>query len=483
MTIKNRFLISYIGGIFIASVSILLILCIAFYVTTGSVPTPKTLYQSFTKQRSLSPEEELAYVELRNIAKRTPDQLLEEAMPNKLQQLEQQSLGLVIRKGRDILYYSEELVEKSLTVHFPNFDSNNIETKGTIDNAGRMFRYIKFDFYYSDQTKGSILVLKKENNLLEFLTRWGLLVIVLILFVSITGMLFLNYQIRKSIIQPIEKLGRTMTGIRDGDMMMQTAILPENTAKEVQQLMVNFERMREALLVSIEEQQNLENNRKELVASISHDLKTPITSIIGYVEGLQEGVAEIPEKQEKYLKTIHSKSLALNHLIEELFLYSKLDAEAVPFHFERTSLPNFLAHVVEEFQLSNRQVRIDLQVSEEVHVQIDRMHMNRAITNLIENSIKFQKTREPLIIVVEVITVSRLVQLIVKDNGQGISEEKLPYVFDHFYRGEEARTSTTGGSGLGLAIVKQIVEKHNGQVKVQSTLDEGTSVIIVLEKA
>ncbi|WP_274308937.1 sensor histidine kinase [Solibacillus daqui] len=483
MTIKNRFLISYIGGIFIASVSILLILCIAFYVTTGSIPTPKTLYQSFTKQRSLSPEEELAYVELRNIAKSTPDQLIGEAMLNKLQQLEQLSLGLVIRKDEDILYYSEELVERSLIVHFPDFDTNNIETKGTIDNAGRMYRYIKYDFYYSDQTKGSVLVLKKENSLLEFLTRWGLLISMLILFVSVAAMLFLNHQIRKSIIQPIEKLGQTMSGIRNGDMMMKTSILPENTAKEVQQLMANFEQMREALLASIEEQQNLENNRKELVASISHDLKTPITSIIGYVEGLREGVAETPEKREKYLKTIHSKSLALNHLIEELFLYSKLDAEAVQFHFERTSLPDFLAHVVEEFQLSNRQVHIDLQVSGKVYVQIDRMHMNRAINNLIENSIKFQKATGPLMIIVEVIAVSRFVQLIVKDNGQGISEEKLPYVFDHFYRGEEARTSATGGSGLGLAIVKQIVEKHKGQVKVQSTLHEGTSVIIVLEKA
>lgn len=482
MTIKNRFLISYIGGIFIASVSILLILCIAFYVTTGFIPTPKTLYESFTKQRSLSPEEELAYVELRNIAKDAPDQLLEEDRQKQLQQLEQQSLGIVIRKEENILYYSAELVEKSLIVHFPDFDTNNIETKGTVDNAGRMYRYIKFDFYYSDQTKGSVLVLKKENSFLEFLTRWGLLIILLILLVSVAVMLFLNYQIRKSIVQPIERLGQTMSSMRDGDMMMQALPKSEGTAKEVQQLTANFERMREALRSSIEEQKKLENNRKELIASISHDLKTPITSIIGYVEGLQEGIAETPEKQEKYLATIHAKSLALHHLIEELFLYSKLDAASVPFHFERTSLSYFLTHVVEEFQLSNRQVRIELHVSEEIDVLIDRMHMNRTIINLIENSIKFQKADVPLVVSVEVVVLPRFVQLYVKDNGQGIAKEKLPYVFDHFYRGEEARTSTTSGSGLGLAIVKQIVEKHNGQVKVQSTLNVGTSVMIVLEK-
>ena len=136
MTIKNRFLISYIGGIVIASVSILIILYIAFYVTTGSVPTPKTLYKSFANQGSLTPEEELAYVELRNIAKTNPDKLLVEDMYKELQEIEQKSIGFVIRQNNEMLYYSKELVEKSLIVHFPSFDTNNIETKGTIDNAG-----------------------------------------------------------------------------------------------------------------------------------------------------------------------------------------------------------------------------------------------------------------------------------------------------------------------------------------------------------
>ncbi|WP_277586822.1 sensor histidine kinase [Psychrobacillus antarcticus] len=483
MTIKNRFLTSYIGGIVIASVSILAILCIVFYVTTGSVPTPKTLYQTFTKQRSLSPEEELAYIELRNIAKTNPDKLIGEVMQKNLQQIEKESLGVVIRRDEKILYYTQGLVEESLVVHFPSFDTNNIETKGTIDNAGRLYRYIKFDFYYSDQSKGSVLVLKKENSLLDFLTKWGITIIIIILLVSIAAMLFLNQLLRKTIIKPLENLGQVMSEMREGELMIESPTLPINTAKEVHQLTANFENMRAALLVSIQEQQNLENNRKELIASISHDLKTPITSIIGYVEGLQEGVAETPEKQERYLKTIHSKSLALNQLIEELFLYSKLDAEAVPFHFERIQLAKFLAHMVEEFQLYNREVQFLLNLTEDVYVSIDRMQMNRAITNLFENSMKFKKTTEPLCMILEVMVVDDMVEILVMDNGQGIEELQLPYVFDHFYRGEEARTSTTGGSGLGLAIVKQIIEKHNGRVKIQSELNYGTTVTIILEKA
>ncbi|KGR85470.1 sensor histidine kinase [Lysinibacillus odysseyi] len=483
MTIKNRFLVSYIGGIVIASVSILSILCIVFYVTTGSVPTPKTLYKTFTKQRSLSPEEELAYVELRNIAKQEPDKLLVQDMKGKLQRIEKEALGVVIRHEGEIVYYSEGLVEKSLVVHFPNFDTNNIETKGTIDNAGRLYRYIKFDFYYSDKSKGSILVLKKENSFLEFLTKWGIIIIFIILLASFAAMLFLNRLLHKTIIKPLENLGQTMSEIQEGNLMVETPTIPANTAREVHELTANFESMRTALLVSIQEQRHLEKNRKDLIASISHDLKTPITTIIGYVEGLREGVAETPEKREKYLKTIHSKSLALNSLIEELFLYSKFDAEAVQFHFERIQLAKFLTHIVEEFQLYNREVQWDLNVVEDVYVQVDRMQMNRAITNLIENSIKFKKPNEPLYMSLEVVVTGHQVEIVVKDNGQGISDIQLPYVFDHFYRGEEARTSTTGGSGLGLAIVKQIVEKHNGHVKIQSKLHHGTTVTIILEKA
>jgi len=482
MTIKNRFLTSYIGGIVIASFSILAILCIVFYVTTGTVPTPKTWYQTFTKQRSLSPEEELAYVELRNMAKTSPDKLLAEDVQKNFQEIEKKSLGVVIRQDKDILYYSKGLVEKSLVVHFPIFDTNNIETKGTIDNAGRLYRYIKFDFYYSDQTKGSILVLKKENTLLEFFTKWGIAIIIVILLASVGAVLFLNQLLRRTIIKPLENLGQFMSEMREENLIMEAPSLPASTAKEVHQLKNNFESMRATLLTSKKEKQNLENNRKELIASISHDLKTPITSIIGYIEGLQEGVADTPEKQEKYLKTIHSKSLALNRLIEELFLYSKLDAEAVPFHFERIKLSDFLVHMAEEFQLYNQAVKFQVNAVDNLYVSIDRMQMNRAFNNLFENSLKFKKLTEPLTITIEAVMVADKVEIRVTDNGQGIAEVQLPYVFNHFYRGEAARTTTTGGSGLGLAIVKQIVEKHDGQVTIQSRLQYGTTVTIIVAR-
>ncbi|ALR99946.1 hypothetical protein ATZ33_00680 [Enterococcus silesiacus] len=487
MTIKKRFLISYIGGIAIACLSLFSIICIVFYVTTGKIPSPATLYKTFTEQRSLSPEEELAYIKLRGIAKSDPDQLLtpESELKQMINQFERESLGVVVRKQENIAYYSQDLVEKSLIVHFPKFDANNIETRGTIDNAGRLYRYMKFDFYFSDQVPGSLLVLKKENNFLEFMTKWGVLVIVTILLVALSGLLFLNYLLKKTVITPLENLGAGMSAISDGQLETSMTKPVKQTAMEVKQLTDDFEKMREALIDSTEEQAKLENNRKELVASISHDLKTPITSIIGYVEGLLDGVADSPEKRAKYLQTIHTKALSLNELIEELFLYSKLDAAAIPFHFERIDVKEFLKHIIEEFQLQDNQVSLQLsnQQAGPSYVLADRMQLNRVFINLIENSMKFKAIDRPLFIQIDVSENRGMVAVRVADNGQGISAEQLPFVFDHFYRGEEARPTNTGGSGLGLAIVKKIIDMHDGQVEIESTLDHGTIVTILLKKA
>ncbi|WP_430602076.1 hypothetical protein IGJ02_002290 [Enterococcus sp. DIV0724b] len=486
MTIKKRFLISYIGGIAIACVSLVSIICIVFYVTTGKIPSPGTLYKTFTQQRSLSPEEELAYIKLRGIAKSDPDQLLTPSgeLKDTIQKFEAESLGVVVRKQETIAYYSQELVEKSLVVHFPKFDANNIETRGTIDNAGRLYRYMKFDFYFSDKIPGSLLVLKKENNFLEFMTKWGVWVIVGIVLIAIAGLLFLNHLLKQTIIRPLENLGAGMSEIRKGHLEISMTDSTKETASEVKQLTDDFEKMREALIHSTEEQDKLENNRKELVASISHDLKTPITSIIGYVEGLLDGVADTPEKQAKYLQTIHTKAISLNELIEELFLYSKLDAAAIPFHFEKININEFLQHIIEEFQLQDNQVSLRLSNHQEIayYVLADRMQLNRVFINLIENSLKFKAKDRPLAIQLDIFETEQSVAIQLADNGQGISREQLLYVFDHFYRGEEARPTNTGGSGLGLAIVKQIIEIHEGEVEIESELHQGTTVTILLKK-
>lgn len=486
MTIKRRFLISYIGGIAIACLSLLAILCIVLYVTTGEIPSPGDLYRTFTKQRSLSPEEGLAYIQLRNLAKKEPDQLLHPSseLLAEISEFEQQSLGIVIRENETITYYSQDLVEHSLVAHFPSFDADNLETRGTIDNAGRLYRYMKFDFYFSTQKRGSLLVLKNENSMLEFMTKWGIVIICAIVSLSITAVFFLNRLLKKTVIKPLETLGKEMSKIGSGHLGMQRPEQTKNLAVEVKQLINDFDEMRSALVLSTKQQNKLESNRKELVASISHDLKTPITAIIGYVEGLLDGVANSPEKQKKYLETIHLNAQALNNQIEELFLYSKLDADALPFHFELLELNDFLKHRIEEFHLQDSTLQIEMDTATKpVYIEADRLQLNRVLVNIIENSIKFADPERSLMIQLSIdINDDFWINLGISDNGQGIPNNQLPYVFDHFYRAEKERSTQTGGSGLGLAIVKQIIERHQGTVAIDSQYSKGTTVTIRLKR-
>lgn len=487
MTIKRRFLISYIGGITIACLSLLAILCIVLYVTTGEIPSPGALYRTFMKQRSLSPGEELAYIQLRSLAKTEPDQLFAPSseLLAEIHQFEQQSLGIVVRENDTMTYYSKDLVERSLVAHFPAFDANNLETRGTIDNAGRLYRYMKFDFYFSNQNRGSLLVLKKENSMLEFMTKWGIVIIFAIVGLSIAAVFFLNRLLKKTVIKPLETLGKEMSEISEGHLGIQRVEQTKKLAVEVKQLVHEFDEMRVALVASTNQQTKLENNRKELVASISHDLKTPITSIIGYVEGLLDGVANSPEKQKKYLETIRSNAQALNDQIEELFLYSKLDADALPFHFELLEVNDFLNHRMEEFYLQDPTLGIQLKTTtaEPIYIEADRLQLNRALVNIIENSMKFADAKRPLRLQIAVdISNDSWVTIAISDNGQGIPADQLPYVFDHFYRAEKERSTQTGGSGLGLAIVKQVIERHQGTVAIDSEYAKGTMVTIRLKQ-
>lgn len=487
MTIKRRFLITYIGGIAIACLSLVTIVSIGLYVTTGSVQSPGSLYRTFTKQRSLSKEEERSYVDLRHLAKTDPDQLLHPSteLLATIRQFEHQSLGIVIRENQTMIYHSKELVGQSLVAHFPAFDANNLETRGTIDNAGRLYRYMKFDFYFSKQQAGTLLVVKKENTMLEFMTKWGVFIIVAIVGVSIAAMLFLNSLLKRTIIQPLEMLGEEMSQVGEGQLILPSNQRPVRVAVEVNQLTTHFDQMRNALVVSTEQQQKLETNRKELVASISHDLKTPITAIIGYVEGLLEGIANSPEKQRKYLETIRSKAYSLNDQIEELFLYSKLDLDALPFHFETIEFIDFVQHRIEEFRLQEQAVTIQFfpMVEKPVFIQADRLQLNRVLVNIIENSLKFAIPERPLVIQMTVcLQEDKWIDLVITDNGRGIPADQLSYVFDHFYRVEKERSTQTGGSGLGLAIVKQIMERHQGMVAITSQYMESTTVRLRLKQ-
>ncbi|WP_232229195.1 sensor histidine kinase [Paenibacillus zanthoxyli] len=295
----------------------------------------------------------------------------------------------------------------------------------------------------------------------------------------LTHILLTTYMSR-TIIRPLLELRKAAKRVTEGDLDFQVKISGKD---ELGQLGMAFEEMRSKLQQSILVQQQYETNRKELITNISHDLKTPITAIKGYVDGILEGVADSPEKNEKYMRTIAAKAGEMDHLIDELFLYSKLDMQKLPFSFESVPILPFLNDWVEELKLDLEKQEVDLHIAmnsgEAARVSVDRESFKRVLGNIIQNSLKYMDKPEKRI-TVHTWVEAQSFTLAIGDNGPGIPPEAAGHIFERFYRAEQSRNTNTGGSGLGLAIAKQIIEEHGGAIYADSKEGEGTVIRIVL---
>lgn len=286
----------------------------------------------------------------------------------------------------------------------------------------------------------------------------------------------LTYYVAKSVVRPVEKLSKAAKRISEGDLDTSIELMGDD---ELGQLGKTFEAMRLKLKDAASLQSKYEQNRKELIANISHDLKTPITSIKGYVEGIRDGVASTPEKMNRYIETIYVKASDMDYLIDELFLLSKLELSNMPFHFEEINLRTYFVYLLEEFQfdLEKAGVSIAFVADKEANYKAsaDREQLKRIVTNIVQNSLKHMDKKEKEILI-RLTAVADEVIVQVQDNGVGIDEAALPHIFDQFYRADPSRKSEDGSSGLGLAIVKRIVEQHGGTTWAESIVGKGTTI-------
>ncbi|MBM7587412.1 signal transduction histidine kinase [Bacillus pakistanensis] len=478
MSIKMRFLLSYVGVILFSITLLLAAGFLIMFAITGDVKSIEHLYKKTYVQKPLTTEEESVFLDLKLFAKKNPEQLLNE---KELKSIEQEDIGIVVRKGTKVEYASPALDKHALVKSLPGFEETNINTRDTIKINDLFFTYVKFDFYFPDKSKGSIFVLRKASSYTELIRELfpilsGLL---LFLFIMIIGML--NYLVSRSIIKPISILRKGAERIQSGDLNFK---IKATSKDEIGQLNRAFEDMRIKLKESVNLQIQYEENRKELLSNISHDLKTPITSIIGYVEGIKDGVANTPQKMDKYLSTVDQKARYMDSLIDELFLFSKLDLKKEPFTFETVELDNYMQDYVENLHLDLLQhgIQIDLHLMDKpIHVIADREKLKRVMTNLISNCLKYMN-KDQKIITISLYEGMNDVTVQVTDNGKGIEPAALPYIFDRFYRAEQSRNSQTGGSGLGLAITKQIIQEHGGDIWAASKIGKGTSIFFSLKK-
>ncbi len=328
--------------------------------------------------------------------------------------------------------------------------------------------------------QGSILLLAPVHQSATNLTRFLVLITVSFILTFMFTNIVVSYQFSRRIIKPLNNLQSAASEISRGNL---NHPIVEEGDQEIQALCRDLELMRIKLKDSVHTQLKYEDNRKMLISSISHDLKTPVTSIKGYVEGILDGIANTPDKTERYLKTISLKAHQVDQMIDDLLLYAKLDLNQIPYDFEKTDIQEYLLLCLQEsepeLELSHIKISFHNELSQKQYVLIDQGKMKRVIMNILDNSRKYMcKDNGQIIIFLRDTSASLIIEL--RDNGSGISEGDLPYIFDRFFRSDAARSK---GSGLGLAIAKQIIEAHKGRVWAVSHGEEGTSIMISLSKS
>ena len=300
--------------------------------------------------------------------------------------------------------------------------------------------------------------------------------------ILISVALVVGLWVYRSIAVPLVKLKKATQNIKEGNLDF---VLDVEGNDEFSELCQDFEEMRRRLKESTEEKNLIEKENKELISNISHDLKTPITAVKGYIEGIMDGVADTPEKMDRYVRTIYNKTNEMDHLINELTFYSKIDTNRIPYTFGKLNVEDYFADCAEEVGLELETRGIELvyanYVEKDVMVIADGEQIRRVIHNIISNAIKYMDKPKG-IIQIRIKDVGDFIQIEIEDNGKGIGPKDLTYIFDRFYRTDVSRNSSKGGSGIGLSIVKKILEDHGGKVWATSRLGIGTIMYFVLRK-
>ena len=462
-----------------------------------------TSYQvrSFEKQYGI---EGLTYTSLSNntstlnkMTKKTFDKLKKTAKnhPEKFEEqeflkdvnveLEEHNAYLMIRKGDTIFYSGNQSDEMTPTLEvLPGYDSSVAgKDKGVYigENIQTFVRQVDFTSP-SDGERGSAFIVVRANRMIPQMKRLLMdmvFVIVLIMIFTAFGLCVWTY---RGVIAPLNQLKRATMNIKEGNLDFE---IEKTGVDEISDLCEDFEDMRIRLKQSAEEKLAFDKENKELISNISHDLKTPITAVKGYVEGIMDGVADTPEKMEKYIRTIYTKANEMDRLINELTFYSKIDSNRIPYTYNKINVGEYFEDCVDELSMELESSGISFTyfnyLEEDTIVIADAEQIKRVINNIISNSIKYMD-KPKRAINMRLRDVGDFVQVEIEDNGKGIAQKDLTNIFDRFYRTDASRNSSMGGSGIGLSIVKKIVEDHGGQVWAASKEGTGTTMYLAFRK-
>ncbi len=422
------------------------------------------------------------YQMLLNVARQDPDRFLDTGfLEEKNRQLRQKYSYLIVRREDEIFYHGggDSLHAEVL----PSYAENEPDpVAGFYIDSDEEVLLKQIDFTFTDKKRGSAFIVTDSCEILPEVKSLLVDVCISVLLILVLTAAMLIVWIYQGIIRPIKTLEAATLNIQPGDFGFS---IKREGEDEISELFSNFEEKRESLKESFEQQMASERESRELISNIAHDLKTPITAVKGYSEGLLDGVAVTPEKQEKYLRTINSKANEMDALLNELTLYSKFDTNRIPYNFNKLNVAAYFNDCIEEIGMDLEEKQIGLAyfnyVDNDVLIIADPEQLKRVVNNIIGNSVKYLDKHQGLINI-RIKDVGDFIQVEIEDNGRGIASKDLPYVFERFYRADASRNSATGGSGIGLSIVKKIIEDHGGKIWATSKESVGTVMYFVIRK-
>lgn len=334
---------------------------------------------------------------------------------------------------------------------------------------------MKYDMYIYNTT------IADSDNVLKTVAVVSMTVIVAAIVISIffTNRFLINFVFKK-IEEPLTLLSTGVEEISKGNLDYR---LEYHSDDEFLPICDSFNDMADRLKKSVELTKKNEENRKELLLDISHDLRTPLTAIQAYVEGLIDGVAQTPEMQKKYLETIKRKTIDIDKMVSALFAYSKLDMEEFETKIDKIDVYEFLVDTVGPIQDEYEKKGLNILVSKcnDATINADIDLLKRVTVNLLENSLKY-KEKAIGNMLISISNSKGKVVIKFEDDGPGVDDDKLDKIFNVFYRTDKARSNTGGGSGIGLAFVKKAIESMNGTVHAERSSLGGLAIVIETEE-
>ncbi len=397
-------------------------------------------------------------------------------------ELHKQSSYLIVRRDDKILYNGSRKDNAYLIYILPEFGENFEKVEGSRYLAGENVLVKTVDFYFEDGANGSAFIITDVDLMIPQLQKlFSRMIGAVVFIILLTAAIFVIWTYR-SMVTPIKNLQEAVHYIQEGNLEFE--IKDAKGSEELVLLSRDFENMRYQLKVSEEEKKKYDDESRELIANISHDLKTPMTSIKGYIEGIRDGVADTPEKLERYMTTIYNKAMEMDRLVTELNVYSRIETNMIPYNFINMSISDYFNDCVEELVIDLKEKNIDLYYFDytkgDIEVNADPEQIARVINNIIGNSAKYMDKKHG---VINIYLRERKDEVLVEieDNGQGIAKKDLPLIFERFYRADASRNSKQGGSGIGLSIVKKIITDHGGRIWAKSEEKQGTAVYFSLK--